>query len=137
MKMIYKLVLAVTLSAVCLAGFQGCGKGDAEKQKAAAAAKAARCTLDPIVVNLADEDERYLRVTIGLEMKDANGPQLLKDNDGVVKDALLMLLSGKFYQDIRDRQGKEKLKVEIMNTLNGVLKKNCVAKVYFTDFIAQ
>ena len=134
MKMIYKILFAITLSAVCLAGFQGCGKS-AEKQKEAA--KPACYSLDPIVVNLADEDERYLRVKIGLELKDQDAPQLIKDNDNKVKDALVMLLSGKYYQDIRDSQGKEKLKAEIAKTLDGVLKKDCVSKVYFVDFIAQ
>ena len=134
MKLIRNLILITALSSLCLAFVPGCKK-DAEKQKAAA--KAVSCALDPIVVNLSDEDERYLRVTIGLELKDEGAPQLLKDNENKVKDALVMLLSGKYYDDIRSTQGKEKLKTEIVKTLDGVLKKDCVAKVYFVDFIAQ
>lgn len=135
MKLIKNLILITALSSLCLAIVPGCGKKEAEKQKAAA--KAASFSLEPIVVNLADEDERYLRVTIGLELKDPGAPQLIKDNENKVKDALVMLLSGKYYADVRDTQGKEKLKAEIVRTLDGVLKKDCVSKVYFIDFIAQ
>lgn len=135
MKLIREVILIAALASLCLSFAPGCGKKDAEKQKAAA--KSVNYSLDPIVVNLSDEDERYLRVTIGLELKGEGAPQLVKDNENKVKDALVMLLSGKYYADIRDTQGKEKLKAEIMKALDGVLKKDCVSKVYFIDFIAQ
>ena len=135
MKLIWKLILISALISLCLSFAPGCGNKDAEKQKAAA--KSVNYSLDPIVVNLSDEDERYLRVTIGLKMKGEDAPKLLKDNENKVKDAMVMLLSGKYYSDVRDRQGKEELKAEIIKALDGVLKKDCVTKVYFIDFIAQ
>ena len=125
------LVLAAAF--MLLLSMWGCKK----EAKAEPVAPPAKYALDSLVVNLADDDERYLKISIGFELAEGITEQSMKDNESVIKDAVLMHLSGKFYYEIRTKEGKEKLKAELLNTLNGVLKKKAVKTVYFTELIAQ
>jgi len=111
----------------------GCKK----EAKAEAVAPPAKYAMEAMVVNLADDDERYLKISIGFELAEGVTEALMKENENVIKDAVIMHLSAKYYHDIRAKDGKEKLKVEIMNTLNSVLKKKAIKTVYFTELIAQ
>lgn len=94
--------------------------------------------LDPFVVNLADNPEiRYLKVTIKLELTDAEYAAEVNQRMPQIRDALLILLSSKEYAAIRTVEGKLELRDEILQRLNTILKKGAVRTAYFTDFVAQ
>ncbi len=54
-----------------------------------------------------------------------------------IKDAVLLLVGNKTFDELRDMQGKIQLRAELINRLNGILVKGKVKRIYFTDFVVQ
>ncbi len=94
--------------------------------------------LGTFVVNLADRDvDRYLKVSIVLELKDQKVQQEAQKRLPEIKDAITTLLLTKKSSDIRTPEGIEFLKDEIAKRVNAILPLGGVKNVYFTDFIIQ
>lgn len=94
--------------------------------------------LGTFVVNLADPDiERYLKVSIVLELKDQKVQQEAQKRLPEMKDAITTLLLTKRSSDIRTPEGIEFLKEEIAKRVNAILPLGGVKNVYFTEFIIQ
>jgi flagellar protein FliL len=93
--------------------------------------------LDPFIVNLADTEPRFLKVTIKLEL---DGP-LLKAEVGErmpqVRDAVLLLLSSKEAQMLKPTAGKLQLRDEILLRINALLANGQAKNAYFTEFVVQ
>lgn len=94
--------------------------------------------LDTFIVNLADQGgRRYLRVTMNLELKDPGDTDALGKRIPQIRDAILKLLPTKSMEDIHSVAGKNTLRDEIIIKLNGLLKKEIVTNIYFTEFVIQ
>jgi len=94
--------------------------------------------LDPFIVNLADAGgKRFLRVTMELEVKNADLQKELEKSLPRVQDAILTILPSKKYADLHTTQGKTALRQEIMKKLNAFLPGKPVTHVYFTEFVIQ
>ena len=94
--------------------------------------------LGTFVVNLADPDiERYLKVSIVLELKDQKVQQEAQKRLPQIKDAITTLLLTKRSSEIRTPEGIEFLKEEIAKRVNAILPLGGVKNVYFTEFIIQ
>ncbi len=94
--------------------------------------------LDSFLVNLSDPGgKRYLKVNMELELEDQGGLVEVKERNHAVRDSILLLLSGKVYDDISSPAGKLTLKREIISRLNRVLSSGQVKEVYFTEFLVQ
>ena len=93
--------------------------------------------LDPFIVNLADTEPRFLKVTIKLEL---DGP-LVKAEVGErmpqVRDAVLLLLSSKETQMLKPTAGKLQLRDEILLRINALLSNGQAKNAYFTEFVVQ
>jgi flagellar FliL protein len=61
----------------------------------------------------------------------------VKNRSFQVKDAMLMILSSKEFDDIATPSGKQALKQELMAQMNKIIKQGQVKDVFFTDFIVQ
>lgn len=94
--------------------------------------------LETFLVNLADPGgERYLKVTMQLSLNNEAVSQEIDARIAELRDAILMLLSSKEYDDISSLSGKLALKKTLMNNLNRVLKQGTVQDIYFTEFLVQ
>lgn len=94
--------------------------------------------LDTFIVNLAGAaGERYLKVSMEVELKEAPLVEQLEHLKPQVKDTILLLLSSKTFDDVATFQGKTKLRNEITLRLNSLLPPASVKKVYFTEFVVQ
>ena len=94
--------------------------------------------LGTFTVNLADKDiERYLRISIILELKDQKVQQEVEKRLPEIKDAIITLLLTKRSTDLKTPEGIEFLKEEIAKRVNAILPLGGVKNVYFTDFIIQ
>lgn len=99
--------------------------------------------MEPFVVNLADPgSRRYLRLNLKLELKKPGESEpLLEARMPQVRDAVLMLLSGKTTDQLLSVEGKAALREELIGKLNTVLKKKglkkAVKNLYFTEFLIQ
>ncbi len=90
------------------------------------------------IVNLQDRDaDRYLKITIVLDVQDDKIKAELEKRLPQVKDAITTLLFTKTSNDLRTPEGIEELKEEILKRVNAILPIGGVKNVYFTDFVIQ
>jgi len=90
------------------------------------------------VVNLADKDaDRYLKVTIILEVENEQVKQEVEKRLPQIKDSITTLLFTRTSKELKTAEGVEKLKEEILRRVNAILPLGGVKNVYFTDFVIQ
>ena len=94
--------------------------------------------LDPFVVNLnEDVGTTYLKLTVVLEMDDTKSVSGAEVMMPKMRDAIIVLLSSKKFDEIGTVDGKFQLREEIVARINHILSGNKVKTAYFTDFIIQ
>jgi flagellar FliL protein len=97
----------------------------------------------PFVVNFeAEQLVRFLQVTVQVMTRDAATVEIVKTNDPVVRNDLLLLLGNQNYATISSRDGKEKLRLQSLDAVRKVVanaggKADLVEAVYFTSFVMQ
>jgi len=95
-------------------------------------------SLDTMIVNLADRGgKRYLRVTMALELSDPEAMTTIESRLPQVRDAILMILPTKKYEDVSTTEGKIALRKQIMEKINSLMTKGQVNNLYFTEFVVQ
>ncbi len=95
-------------------------------------------TLDTFIVNLADEGgTRYLKVDMTLALSNKEVEKEIEKKLPLIRDAIITVISNKYYQDIATPAGKLALKREIMARVNMLLTTGKVIDIYFTDFVVQ
>jgi len=85
---------------------------------------------------------RFLQVTVQLASRDPGTIEILKANDPVVRNDLLLLFGNQKYSVIATRDGKEQLRAQALATVRKVIaaaggKPERVEAVYFTSFVMQ
>lgn len=97
----------------------------------------------PFVVNFqADQLVRFLQVSIEVMSRDQKTLDLLKNNDPVVRNDLLILLGNQKYTEISTPAGKEQLRADALAAIRKDLVQaggdpKLVEAVYFTSFVMQ
>jgi flagellar protein FliL len=95
-------------------------------------------SLDTFIVNLADQGgNRYLRVTMDLELANPELEAEVSQRLPQVRDSILMILPTKRFEDISTMQGKISLRDEILEKINGYLAKGKINNIYFKEFVVQ
>jgi len=94
------------------------------------------------VVNFEDQsDVRFLQVEVQVMAREQSVLDAVQQNMPVVRNNILLLLSGQKYEVVSTRKGKEKLRTDILNTVNKVLQdtgsSGRIEAVYFTSFVMQ
>ncbi|RME61619.1 MAG: hypothetical protein D6780_01305 [Candidatus Dadabacteria bacterium] len=90
---------------------------------------------EPFVVNLAEGG--YLRVEVQAEFKSREIPRRFYLRLIQIRDALIDLLSSYKREEISTRAQRIALKASIRESINKILKKDMVKKVYFTNFVIK
>jgi flagellar protein FliL len=97
----------------------------------------------PFVVNFeSDQQVRFLQVTVQIMTRDPATVEIMKANDPVVRNDLLLLYGGQKYAVISSREGKESLRQQTLAAVRKVIagaggKPEKVEAVYFTSFVMQ
>jgi flagellar protein FliL len=97
----------------------------------------------PFVVNFeSDQQVRFLQVTVQVMTRDPATAEIMKANDPVVRNDLLLLYGGQKYTVISSREGKESLRQQTLAAVRKVIagaggKPEKVEAVYFTSFVMQ
>ena len=151
----FKLLIIIVAAVVVLAGGGGAAwffmsKGDSKKtdtarhEEAKPTGPALYVALDPpFVVNFeAEQLVRFLQVTVQVMSRDPETVEIVKANDPVVRNDLLLLLGGQHYEIISTREGKEKLREQALEAVRHVVKNangkpERIEAVYFTSFVMQ
>jgi len=94
--------------------------------------------IETFIVNILDDQQsRYLKAAITLELNTQEASMEVNQRMPQIKDAILLLLSNKTYSELSDLQGKIQLRAELINKLNGILQQGKVKRIYFTEFVVQ
>ena len=93
--------------------------------------------LDPFIVNLADSEPRFLKVTVKLELDTPVAKTELSERIPQVRDSILILLSSKEAQALKPTAGKLQLRDEILQRINSLLANGQARNAYFTEFVVQ
>ena len=94
--------------------------------------------LEPFIVNLLDkEGRRYLKTRIEFEVDNEDIKKELTRRTPQLRDAILMLLTSKSFEDISKPEGKLRLKTEIIVRINQILPRIGIRTLYFTEFVVQ
>jgi flagellar FliL protein len=114
-------------------------KGEAEtqeKEKKEAAITGKVIPLDTFLVNFAgSKGRRVAKVNMEMEVEGEGVVSEIDQRKAQVRDIIIILLSGKTYDQVSNREGKDKLKEQIRDTVNAFLTKGKIKEVYFTEFI--
>lgn len=90
-----------------------------------------------IVNIISEEQNHYLKASITIETSDLKSAEQLKRRLPQVRDAVLMLVSNKTFEELYDMHGKKQLKAELMLEINTILSSGEAAAIYFTEFVVQ
>ena len=147
-----KLLIIGIAAFVVLAGggaaaFMFMGHSDPNK-KVAAKKEPARPPLyvaldPPFVVNFqGDQVVRFLQVTVQVLTREPETQELLKVNDPVVRNDMLMLFGNQKYEVVATNEGKEKLRQDALKSIRRIVAANggkaeSIENVYFTSFVMQ
>ncbi len=94
--------------------------------------------LKSFIVNLAGENgKRYLKIKMDLEIAKEELNDSIRQRIPQIRDSIMMILTSKRYEDIKDTAGKIALRQDIQKQVNVFFKEPCVSNVYFTDFVIQ
>ncbi|MGH8241635.1 MAG: flagellar basal body-associated FliL family protein, partial [Steroidobacteraceae bacterium] len=126
-----KLLIIIIAAVVLLAGGGAwffLSKGDSKNDTAKHAEAQPKgppiyIALDPpFVVNFeAEQLVRFLQVTVQVMSRDAETVEMVKANDPVVRNDLLLLLGNQHYETISTREGKEKLRQQALDAVRRVV----------------
>jgi flagellar FliL protein len=101
-----------------------------------------------IIVNIVSESgaEHYLKVNICLEVRMEPGKKDTEKNPVVfeitkripqIRDTVISILRGKTKDKIDQKEGKDLIRSEIINSVNKFLISGAIKNVYFQDFVIQ
>lgn len=94
--------------------------------------------LDTFTVNLkSDAGRRYLKVSMSLELEGEELSLELDAKSPVIRDRVIRILTSKTLEDISSKQGKQKISLQIMDTLRAMLSDGDIKGIYFTEFVIQ
>lgn len=122
---------------------QGDKKQDAKKEEKPKG-PAIYVTLEPpFVVNFqAGKPAKFLQITMEIMTRDAGAAQIMKDNNPLLRNDILMLFGAQQYETVAVQEGREALRAQTLDAVRGVVKKEGgkpadVEAVYFTSFVMQ
>lgn len=94
--------------------------------------------LPSFIVNLAGANgERFIKVTMQLEMSNKDLREELTNRLPQIQDHIIIVLSSKKMKEVVSAEGKFKLKETILSRINMMLASGSVKNIYFTEFVVQ
>lgn len=94
--------------------------------------------LETFYVNLdGSEGYKLLKVTMSLEVDTVPAQDEILKRQAQVRDMIIILLTSKRYGEVSGENAQDKLKAEIIDTVNSILTKGKIKKILFTEFLFQ
>ncbi len=94
--------------------------------------------MSQFVVNLLSEGGgKYLKVALDIELDSAELASELDMKKSLIRDIIIRALSSKTFEEVSTMKGKDRLKDEIVNSINDVLADGQINNIFFTDFVVQ
>ncbi len=121
----------------------GADKSTAEEAQPEVIAERSYWPLDPpFVLNFEGKSKaRYMQIGLEVATTSDKAQAAVKKHLPVIRNEIVLLLSGQKYEEMVTPDGKEQLRAELIETINNVLKQHKIKKgidnVYFTSFVMQ
>lgn len=155
-----KLIIIIAVALVVLLAGGGCGyyflvhkpkqeelkRKQEEESKAAALIKPIpeEANIGPMVeikefiVNIISTDTaHYVKASLSLELDKETTVDEVNKRMPQIRDAILLLIGNKTFEELQDIQGKNQVKAEMKSKINSFLKTGKVNNIYLTDFVVQ
>lgn len=96
----------------------------------------------PFVLNFEGKSKaRFMQVGLEVATSNERSYAAVKKHLPVIRNEIVLLLSGQKYEEMVTPEGKEQLRSELIETINIILKKHKAKKgidnIYFTSFVMQ
>jgi flagellar FliL protein len=116
-------------------GGGGDGHGGGKKE---AEAPTSHFIKESFTVNLADSrGAHFAKVDVEFEVEDDFAKDEMERLRPKIRDFITIVLSSKTYEQVESVDGRDFLREEIRNKINGYLTRGQVKNVFFTQFIVQ
>lgn len=93
---------------------------------------------ESFTVNLADsKGSHFAQVTVEIEVDNSFTKAEVDRLRPKIRDFIVVVLSSKTYEQVESVDGRDFLREEIRNKINGYLTRGQIKNVYFTQFIVQ
>ncbi len=94
--------------------------------------------IDEFIVNIISQDtNHYVKASMTLELSNDKVLEEAQQRMPQIRDAILLLVGNKTFEELQDLQGKKQLKAELKSKINSFLKTGRVKNIYLTDFVVQ
>jgi flagellar protein FliL len=94
--------------------------------------------IEEFVVNIISGDSpHYVKASLTVELTNEDVQPEVEQRMPQVRDAVLLLIGNKTYEELQDLQGKRQLKAELKSKINSFLQSGKVRAIYFTNFVVQ
>lgn len=91
--------------------------------------------LEGFLVNIAsDRGPRFLQMQVELELENPALEDEIALKRPAIRDAIILLLSSKSYKELRDPSGMQRLRTDLLKSINGILKSGNISDIFFTQF---
>ncbi len=84
---------------------------------------------------------RFMQIGLEVSTTNAKSYAAVQKHLPVIRNEIVLLLSGQKYEEMVTPEGKEQLRAELIETINNILKKRKAKKgidnIYFTSFVMQ
>ncbi|MGE0633929.1 MAG: flagellar basal body-associated FliL family protein [Pseudobdellovibrionaceae bacterium] len=92
--------------------------------------------METFLVNLAgSKGRRVAKVNMEFEVEGDRIAEEVEVRKAQVRDIIIILLSSKTFEEVSVKEGRDSLRAEIKDTVNGFLTSGKIKNVYFTEFI--
>ncbi len=94
--------------------------------------------IEEFIVNIiSDENNHYVKASLTIELTSEPAKEELEKRMPQIRDAILLLVGNKTFEELQDLQGKKQLKAELLSKINAILYSGKAKSIYFTDFVVQ
>ncbi len=94
--------------------------------------------LQPFVVNLADpKGKRYLKLKITIELESAEVLEKAEKAKPKMRDMVIMMLTSLTFEEVMTPEGKIRVRDELLERFNHVMRPSRIKNIYFTEFVIQ
>ncbi|MDD5758826.1 MAG: flagellar basal body-associated FliL family protein [Desulfobulbaceae bacterium] len=94
--------------------------------------------LDPFLVNLSDpKGKRYLKVTVSLELPSPEAKAKAEKMVPKMRDMVIMMLTSLSFEEVMTPEGKIRIREELYERFNLIMRPERVKGIFFTDFVVQ
>lgn len=90
---------------------------------------------EEFTVNLSASMSHFVKAKFAIELSNSKVQAELEEKMPLVKDTIIMVLSGQSLENLGTVEGKEKLKDTLIKALNNFLEKGQVTNIYYLNII--